>query len=109
MAVCSLMMAGAAVFGPTAISAAPAKSVLPVLTSLKPAAGPVGSTVDVIGTGLYSANRVVVAWFGTRGAPTRCPTNKLCIVTVPSRISGSVAVRIHTETGWSNALTFRVS
>jgi hypothetical protein len=63
--------------------------------------------VTVSGTDFVSADAEIVAHFGGQAAATSCPSQTLCLVTVPP-LSGSprfVPVSITTETGTSRTLT----
>lgn len=105
----STTQAGAAKRAPTTTSPPAVGAVgVPELTSLTPSYGSAGQTVVVSGLDLFSPNGYVQASFGGQAAPTRCPTQTSCTVTVPL-LSGSprsVAVTVTTETGTSNALSF---
>jgi hypothetical protein len=64
--------------------------------------------VTVSGTDFLSADGEIVAHFGGQAAATSCPSQTLCLVTVPP-LSGSprvVTVSITTEAGTSRTLTF---
>ncbi len=78
----------------------------PVLSSLEPDTGAAGETVILSGTAFTSANGTIVATFDSRPAPTRCPSEGRCLVTVPAGLKGSVEVRLQTESGSSNPLVF---
>jgi IPT/TIG domain len=81
---------------------------IPVLSSLSPSTGAAGQAIVVSGSDFMSANGVVEAHFGSQVAPTACPVQTTCTVTVPA-ITGSstsVPVTITTDGGTSNALTF---
>jgi hypothetical protein len=80
----------------------------PVLLSVSPRTGHSGERITVSGTGLFSKDGLIVATFGIRPAPTRCPTRQRCFVIVPSKLHGTFPLRIHTESGTSNALSFRI-
>jgi IPT/TIG domain len=90
----------------TAATSPASSSEGPVLTSLEPDSGAAGETLILSGRGITSANGTIVATFDSRPAPTRCPSEQRCLVTVPAGLKGSVAVRLQTESGSSNALTF---
>jgi hypothetical protein len=83
----------------------------PVITSLTPSSGGSGQTIQVTGSNFLSSDGQIVATFGGQVAPTICPTQTTCTVTVPpdSPTSGSVAVVITTSAGTSNAVTFTYS
>ena len=78
----------------------------PHITSLVPSTAVRGATIAVIGTNLRSNNGVVYATFGPYGSYTRCPLVTRCNVLVPKYLFGRYQVRIHTQTGVSNFLTF---
>ncbi|MGP0032171.1 MAG: IPT/TIG domain-containing protein [Acidimicrobiales bacterium] len=80
----------------------------PVLSSLSPAAGGAGQTVTISGSGFLSANGQIVASFGGQVAPTDCPDQTTCVVSVPDMggLSSAVPVTVTTDTGTSNTLTF---
>jgi IPT/TIG domain len=80
----------------------------PVLAAISPTAGVGGQVVTLTGAGLFSANGVITVTFGSTPAPVRCPTESTCRVTVPAHkpSSGTVAVRVTTQSGTSNQLTF---
>ncbi|HVC15466.1 MAG TPA: IPT/TIG domain-containing protein [Acidimicrobiales bacterium] len=90
---------------------APAPTGAPRLTSAYPSGGHAGQTVVVDGSGLFSSNGHVVAYFGGAAAPTSCSSQTSCTVTVPDLGSGRAPVRltIVTATGRSNPLTFSYS
>ncbi len=91
----------------TTTTTSPASSIKgPVLSSLEPDTGAAGQTLILSGMGITSANGTIVATFDSRPAPTRCPSEQRCLVTVPAGLKGSVNVRLQTESGRSNALTF---
>lgn len=80
----------------------------PQLSSISPTRGAVGRVVVVHGSNLFSPNGLVLARFGGHPAPTICPTQTFCRVTVPT-LPGSpstVSLTITTELGTSNALAF---
>ncbi len=93
----SAVLAGGAPSGPA-----------PVLAAISPGTGIGGQVVTLTGTGLFSANGVISVTFGSTLAPVRCPTETTCRVTVPPRkpSSGTVAVRVTTQSGTSNQLAF---
>jgi hypothetical protein len=80
----------------------------PLLSSLSPSTGASGQQVTVSGTDFRSADGEIVAHFGGQAAATSCPSQTMCLVTVPP-LSGSprfVPVSITTEAGTSRTLTF---
>ena len=80
----------------------------PVLSALSPSTGAAGQSVIVSGTNFISADGVVQARFGGQLAPTACPVQTSCTVTVPTMTGSptSVPVTVTTAGGTSNALTF---
>ena len=99
--------------GPSAPSVtepnAPAGGVAPPeLSSLTPPEGSSGQTVTVSGANLFSADGQILTRFGGQTAPTSCPTQTSCMVTVPANASpsSSVPVTITTDSGTSNSLIF---
>jgi len=83
----------------------------PVITSLNPSSGGSGQTIQVTGSNFLSSDGQIVATFAGQVAPTICPSQTTCTVTVPSGspTSGSVSVAITTSAGTSNAVTFTYS
>ena len=78
------------------------------ITAVLPdAAGP-GAVVVVHGSGLISANGIVVARVNGRATRTDCPSTSMCQVTIPplSRQRGRVPITISTSGGTSNSLSF---
>lgn len=78
----------------------------PTITSLTPSTGSSGQTVTIGGSGLFSSNGQILAYFGTEVAPTACPTVSSCTVTVPPGSPGPETVTVVTDRGTSNGLTF---
>jgi len=83
----------------------------PTLAAISPDAGSPGQTVTIQGSGLMSSDSLIVALFGAQTAPTHCPSQDECVVTVPPPPAGppSVPVQVRTSGGVSNALMFRYS
>ncbi|HTW97403.1 MAG TPA: IPT/TIG domain-containing protein [Acidimicrobiales bacterium] len=79
----------------------------PVIAALSPASGSAGQRVTITGSNFLSADDRIVAYFGASPAPTSCPSSDLCVVSAPSGLSGTVAVQVRTESGASNAASFR--
>jgi len=81
----------------------------PVLSHLSPASGSPGTQIQVSGSNFLSADGLIVGHFGGQIAPTSCPSESTCTLTVPDLPGGPRAadVTITTESGTSNALTFR--
>jgi hypothetical protein len=85
----------------------PAPPGAPRLGALGPAEGRPGVTVTLVGSGFLSRDGRIVATFGSEPAPTRCPSQDRCLVTVPPGRPGStVVVRVHTASGTSTGLPF---
>lgn len=79
----------------------------PQVASASPVSGAAGQTVTVTGSGFYSANGQVTAYFGGAPAPTSCPSQSSCTVTVPDLgVAHSTTVTIVTSSGTSNAVGF---
>ena len=96
--------------GPTSSTTPPQGTVGgPYLSAVVPADGGAGTTVTISGTRLFSADGTILVTFGGRAAPTRCSSERRCLVTVPAgpRPGDTTAVRMHTSAGLSNALAFR--
>jgi hypothetical protein len=65
-----------------------------------------GTVLVVHGSGFVSSNGIVLARFNGQAAPTNCPAENLCHVTVP-QLAGSppkISLTISTKSGTSNAL-----
>lgn len=92
-------------------TAAPSPAGAPRLSSMSPSSGAAGQTVVIDGSGLFSSNGEVVAYFGGTQAGTRCTSQTSCTVTVPDLGSGPsrVPVTVVTAAGRSNPLTFSYS
>ncbi len=92
----------------TASPAAPSPGGAPVLSAISPSVGQQGQTIAIQGTGLMSADGLIVVLFGPEEASTSCPSQLGCVVTVPPPPPGqpSVPVQVKTAAGVSNALTF---
>jgi len=91
----------------TTVAVAPAGP--PVISSLSPASGSAGQSVTVSGANFLSATGQIVATFNGQVAPTSCPAQNTCTVTVPSSNAPSAQVVITTAGGASNAETFTYS
>ena len=68
----------------------------PVISSLSPASGAAGQTVMVSGANFLSTSGQIVATFNGQVAPTSCPAQNTCTVTVPSSTAPSAQVVITT-------------
>jgi hypothetical protein len=63
--------------------------------------------VQVAGTNFLSSDGQIVASFNAEVAPTNCPAQNVCTVTVPPMAGPTAAqVTITTAVGTSNAVTF---
>jgi hypothetical protein len=90
----------------TPIPATPGGS--PVISSLTPSSGSAGQSLQVVGANFLSSSGQIVATFNGQVAPTSCPAENACTVTVPpSPGEATVQVTITTASGTSNAVTFR--
>ena len=78
----------------------------PEISSLSPASGSAGQAIVVAGANFLSSSGQIVATFDGQVAPTSCPAQNTCDVTVPASTSPSAQVVITTARGASNALTF---
>jgi hypothetical protein len=80
----------------------------PVISSLTPSSGSSGQTLQVTGSNFLSSDGQIVATFAGQVAPTACPSQTTCTVTVPptSAPPGPVPVTITTSAGTSNTVTF---
>ncbi len=89
-------------------SAAAGTAAGPRLTAVSPSSGRVGQRVVVRGSGLFSRNGQVLAYFGGTAAPTSCRSQTSCTVTVPDLGGrpGTMYLSLLTESGRSNALAF---
>jgi hypothetical protein len=92
-------------------TAAPSPTGAPRLASMSPSSGAAGQTIVIDGSGLFSSNGEVVAYFGGTQAGTSCTSQTSCTVTVPDLGSGpsTVPVTVVTAAGRSNPLTFSYS
>jgi hypothetical protein len=82
----------------------------PVIATLSPASGSAGQGIQVAGSNFLSSSGQIVATFNGQVAPTSCPAQNTCTVTVPPMSgSSSVVVTITTASGTSNAVTFTYS
>jgi hypothetical protein len=92
---------------PPTVAVAPAGP--PVISALSPASGSPGQSVTVSGTNFLSTTGQIVATFNGQVAPTSCPAQNTCTVTVPSSNAPSAQVVITTPGGTSNTETFTYS
>jgi IPT/TIG domain len=82
----------------------------PVISALEPASGAPGQGIEVAGANFVSSNGQILATFNGQIAPTSCPAQNACTVTVPPSAGGPTAqVTISTASGTSNAVTFTYS
>jgi IPT/TIG domain len=95
---------------PTATSAPATPGGPPVINALVPASAAPGQGIRVAGTNFLSSDGQIVATFNGQVAPTSCPAQNSCTVTVPPVTGPETAeVTITTAGGTSNALTFTYS
>ena len=79
----------------------------PVITAVNPSSAAAGQAVQIAGSNFLSSNGQIVATFNGQVAPTDCPTQNTCDVTVPPPAGlPSAWVTIATASGTSNAVTF---
>ncbi len=78
----------------------------PVISSLSPSDGAAGQAIVVAGANFLSSSGQIVATFNGQVAPTSCPAQNTCNVTVPASTTPSAQVAITTAGGTSNAMTF---
>ena len=83
----------------------------PVIAALNPASGNAGQAIQVAGANFLSSSGQIIATFDGQVAPTSCPAQNTCSVTVPPAPSGtqSAQVVITTAGGTSNTVTFTYS
>ncbi len=81
----------------------------PVISALDPASGAPGSSVSISGSRFYSADGRILVTFDGRVTATRCPSEALCVATVPPPPPGSTtaSVEVVTQSGQSNSLVYR--
>ena len=89
-------------------AAPPNASGPPVIAALNPASGNAGQAIQVAGANFLSSSGQIIATFDGQVAPTSCPAQNTCSVTVPPAPSGSqtAQVVITTAGGTSNTITF---
>lgn len=92
----------------TTATSGPAPAGGPQISSISPGSGAAGQSIVLSGTGLFSSSGVVTAYFGGMAAPTSCPSQSSCTVTVPDLgpSPSPVAVTLVTSSGRSNPVTF---
>lgn len=82
----------------------------PQISALSPASGAAGQGIRVAGVNFLSSDGQIVASFNGEVAPTSCPAQNVCTVTVPAISSPeSAQVTITTAAGTSNSVTFTYS
>jgi hypothetical protein len=96
---------------PTTVPPSSATSGAPAVTSLAPAAGGPGTSVTITGSGFLSADGMIVAEMDGQAAPTSCPDQTTCTVTVPTlpATPGPVPVTVTTSAGTSAPISFSYS
>ncbi len=81
-----------------------------MIAALNPASGGPGQAIQVAGTNFLSTSGQIVATFNGQVAPTSCPAQNTCMVTVPQMAGPTSAqVVITTANGTSNPVTFTYS
>jgi hypothetical protein len=78
----------------------------PVIAALNPASGGPGQAIQVAGANFLSTSGHIVATFNGQVAPTSCPAQNTCMVTVPQMAGPSAQVVITTASGTSNSVMF---
>jgi hypothetical protein len=80
----------------------------PVVSAVTPDAGDAGQVVRVNGSNLFSPDENIQASFGGQPADISCPTQALCMMTVPllAAPAGTISVTVTTEAGTSDAIRF---
>ncbi len=79
----------------------------PVISALTPSSAAAGQALQVAGSNFLSTNGQIVATFNGQVAPTNCPTQNSCSVTVPPSAGlTAVPVTINTSGRTSNAMNF---
>jgi IPT/TIG domain len=80
----------------------------PVVSAVTPDAGDAGQVVMVNGSNLFSPDENIQASFGGQPADISCPTQALCMMTVPSLAApaGTISITVTTEAGTSDAIPF---
>lgn len=82
----------------------------PVIDSLSPSSGAAGQTVTITGANFLSSDGHIVATFNGQVAPTSCPAQTTCTVTVPpANGARSAQVTVTTAGGASNPVPFTYS
>jgi IPT/TIG domain len=94
----------------TSPTVAPTPGGAPVISSLDPASGTAGQGIQISGANFLSSSGQITATFNGQVAPTTCPAQGTCTVTVPP-LPGtrSAQVVITTSAGTSNPVTFTYS
>ena len=80
----------------------------PTIAGLSPSSAGAGQSVVISGSGFYSPNGQVIAYFGGTSTGTTCGSTTACTVTVPNLGTAptTVPVTITTTSGTSNTVTF---
>jgi hypothetical protein len=82
----------------------------PVISSITPKSGAAGQGIQIAGSNFLSSDGQIVATFNGQVAPTSCPAQNTCTVTVPPMTGApSAQIVITTAGGTSNAVTFTYS
>jgi hypothetical protein len=80
----------------------------PRLVSVTPSGGGAGQVVKITGVDLYSQDGVVQGSLGGAPAPTRCPSETMCLLTLPTGLGAPqrLSLVVTTQAGASNPLPF---
>jgi IPT/TIG domain/Beta-propeller repeat len=82
--------------------------ITPVVTSLSPTSGPVGTQVTINGTGFRAAQGTGLVWLGTKYATVVSWSDTQVVATVASG-SATGGTQVFQGGVWSNAVTFTVT
>jgi hypothetical protein len=79
------------------------------ISAVIPSSGVSGQHVTIFGNDLVGPGGYLVATFDGSPVPTSCPSEQQCSAVVPPRPpdTDTTAVRLRTDRGASNAITFR--
>jgi hypothetical protein len=90
-------------------TASPGSTTALTISAVVPSSGVSGQHVTIFGKDLAGPGGYVVATFDGSTVPTNCPSLERCDAVVPPRPPGAntLAVRLRTERGTSNAISFR--
>jgi hypothetical protein len=93
----------------TTVPIAVAEGSLPVIDGLSPSSGGTGQVITVSGANFMSADGQVIARVDGQVAPTDCPSQTDCTVSMPALVGvapGPVQVTVTTGAGTSSPASF---